>query len=254
MLLRIMLHRMKAFLALPLLFCVAPAWADVTVYAAASLTNALKDISTAYQASNGVAIKNSFAASSTLAKQIEAGAPAQIFASADRKWMDYLQARKQIERASRVNLLGNTLVLIAPAAEPRTVTMAAGQAPRFEGRLCMGEPGSVPAGIYGKEALTKLGWWEALKGRVVGTDDVRTALAFVERAECPLGIVYETDAKVSNKVMVAGVFPAGSHEPVVYPFALLPGATAEARAFFRYLQGAEARAVFVRYGFSQPTP
>jgi molybdate transport system substrate-binding protein len=247
-----MLYLMRACLAVVLLVGMASARADVTVYAAASLTNALKDISTAYKAAQGVTIKNSFAASSTLAKQIEAGAPAQIFASADRKWMDYLQARKLVDRASRTDLLGNTLVLIAPAAEPRTVAMTAGQPPRFEGRLCMGEPGSVPAGIYGKEALTNLGWWEALKGRVVGTDDVRTALAFVERAECPLGIVYETDAKVSAKVMIAGVFPVGSHAPVVYPFALLPGASEEARAFFRYLQGAEARAVFVRYGFLLP--
>lgn len=250
-----MLHRFKAgsALALCLLFGAVPAWAaEVTVYAAASLSHALKEIAQAYQTQSGDVIKPSFAASSTLAKQIEAGAPAQIFASADLKWMDYLQARGLVKPAQRVSLLGNSLVLIAPAAEPRTVAMLKGQPPALDGRLCMGETASVPAGIYGKEALTTLGWWEALRGKVVGTDDVRTALAFVERGECSLGVVYATDAKVSTRVRVAGVFPAGSHAPVVYPFALLPGASREAQAFFRYLQGPEARAVFTRHGFSQP--
>lgn len=127
--------------------------------------------------------------------------------------------------------------------------MEKGKAPAFTGRLCMGEPGRVPAGIYGKQALTRLGWWPVLEKRIVGTEDVRTTLAFVERAECPLGIVYETDARISHKVMVAGRFPAGVHDSVVYPFALLPNASAAARAFFTYLNGAEAQKVFVRHGF-----
>lgn len=223
--------------------------AEITVYAAASLSNALKDIAIAWQATHNDMIKHSFAASSTLATQIEAGAPADIFVSADKKWMDYLDDRKLINRASRRELLGNTLVLIAPSAEPMTVNMETGKVPAFTGRLCMGEPASVPVGIYGKQALTSLGWWPVLEKRIVGTEDVRTALAFVERAECPLGIVYETDARISRKVMVAGRFPAGSHDPVVYPVALLPHASAAAQAFFIYLNEPEAQKVFVRHGF-----
>lgn len=224
--------------------------AEITVYAAASLSNAMKDISTAWLATHKADnIKASFAASSILAKQIEAGAPADIFASADKKWMDYLAERKLIDKASRRELLGNTLVLIAPASKPATVAMEKNKVPDFTGRLCMGDPASVPAGIYGKQALQNLGWWPALKGRYVGTEDVRTALAFVERGECPLGIVYETDVKISDKVMIAARFPAGTHEPVVYPFALMPKASPAAREFFRWLQGPESAAVFTRYGF-----
>lgn len=231
-------------------FCGAMAHADeVTVYAAASLTNAMKDISVAWQAGSKDKIKMSYAASSVLAKQIEAGAPADIFASADRRWMDYLVDRKLVDATSRRDLLGGTLVLIAPVAAAVPVKMEKGVVPVFTGKLCMGEPGSVPAGIYGKQALTSLGWWPALEKRVVGTEDVRTALAFVERAECPLGIVYETDAKISRKVAVVGRFPEGSHDPVMYPFALLPKAGASAKRFFAYLQTAEAKSVFERYGF-----
>ncbi|MGH8493226.1 MAG: molybdate ABC transporter substrate-binding protein [Moraxellaceae bacterium] len=230
--------------------------ADVTVYAAASLTNALKDISAGWKASHKADdIKSSFAASSTLAKQIEAGAPADIFASADLKWMDYLSERGLIDESSRRPLLGNTLVLIAPAAKPLSVNTQKGAAlPKFSGKLCMGEPGSVPAGIYGKQALQNLGWWGGVESRVVATEDVRTALAFVERAECPLGIVYETDARISSKVVIAGRFPAGSHDAIVYPVALLPKASAAAKDFFNYLQSDAATAVFQRYGFTVQKP
>lgn len=224
--------------------------ADITVYAAASLGNALKEIAAAYQARHPQdRIKASYASSATLAKQIEAGAPADLFASADQKWMDYLADRKRIAADSRRNLLGNALVLIAPASEPRTVATAKGQVPTFTGKLCMGDPASVPAGLYGRQALTALGWWPALEKRVVGTEDVRTALAFVERGECPLGIVYETDARISGKVMVAGRFPAGTHAPIVYPFALLPLASPAARAFYDYVQGPDGQRVFARHGF-----
>lgn len=228
--------------------------AEVTVYAAASLSHALKDIATAWQAAHQDTIKTSFAASSTLAKQIEAGAPADIFASADRQWMDYLAQRKLIDKASRRELLGNTLVLIAPASKPVTVVMQKNRVPEFSGRLCMGDPASVPAGIYAKQALQNLGWWTVLEKRHVGTEDVRTALSFVERAECLLGIVYETDAKISDKVVIAGRFPAGTHDAVVYPLALLPKASTSARNFFRYLQEAQAQAIFSRYGFVLLTP
>lgn len=223
----------------------------VTVYAAASLNNALREVAAQWQkARPDDEVKASFAASSTLAKQIEAGAPASIYASADRRWMDYLQARGMIDAKSRRDLLGNELVLIAPQSQPQTLVMKKSQAaPVFNGRLCMGEPGSVPAGVYGKQALQALGWWQALQARVVATEDVRTALAFVERAECAMGVVYATDARISERVMIAGRFPADSHAPVVYPFALLPRASATARNFFSYLQSSEAGAVFQRYGF-----
>lgn len=221
----------------------------VMVYASASLTDAIKEVSSHWQSTHKVTIKSSFASSSTLAKQIEAGAPADIFVSADIKWMDYLASRQLIIPSSRRNLLGNALVMIAPASEARKIPMTKGKAPAVTGRLCMGAPATVPAGIYGKQALTNLGWWPALKKNIVGTEDVRTALAFVERGECPLGIVYQTDARTSTKVMVAGRFPAGLHDPVVYPFALLPKASPVAREFFIYLIGPEAQKVFVRHGF-----
>lgn len=249
------LHR-RGLAALLLLGCSALVHAgDVTLYAAASLTNALKDLATRYQAEHpGTVIRTSFAASSTLARQIEAGAPADLFASADKKWMDYLAGRKLIDAASRRNLLGNTLVLIAPAARPLLVPMDKGKVPAFAGKLCMGDPDSVPAGLYGQQAVASLGWWSALAPRVVGSEDVRSALAFVERGECALGIVYETDARISRKVIIAGRFPAGTHEPVVYPFALLPQASTAAQDFYRYLQGPEARAVFTRHGFTVLQP
>lgn len=239
---------------------------DVTVYAAASLTDVIRTLATGYQQGRheqgkpATRIRPSFASSSTLARQIAAGAPADLFVSADTQWMDYLQTRGLIDRASRRDLLGNTLVLIAPEAQPRSVRMEKGRslAASFRGKLCMGDPGHVPAGLYGKQALQSLGWWNGLEQRVVGTEDVRTALAFVQRGECPLGVVYATDAASTgasaSRVMIAGRFPAGSHDAIVYPVALLPGASAEARDFYRYLQSNAARAVFVRAGFVVLTP
>ncbi len=229
--------------------------ADITVYAAASLTDVIKTIATNYESEHPAShIKPSFASSSTLARQIEAGAPADLYASADKQWMDYLQTRQLIDKSSRKELLGNSLVLIAPLEQARTVRMVKGPAPDFSGRLCMGDPEHVPAGIYGKQALQSLGWWSSLEKRVVGTEDVRTALAFVQRGECPLGVVYATDAAASDKVMIAGRFPADSHDAIVYPFALLPRASAEARDFYRYLQAPAARAVFAKAGFAVLTP
>ena len=223
----------------------------VRVYAAASLTNSLNDIAAAWAKEGHAQPKLVLAASSTLAKQIEAGAPADIFASADLKWMDYLDERHEVVTASRRNLLGNTLVLIAPKGKRFDVQMQPDVAieQAFSTKLCMGEPASVPAGIYGKQALESLGWWSRLQTRVVGTDDVRTALAFVERGECALGIVYATDAKISERVEVLAPFPANSHDPIAYPFALLEGAAPEARAFLDYLETAPAQAVFEKYGF-----
>jgi molybdate transport system substrate-binding protein len=233
---------------------------NVRVFAAASLTNALTELGQAWTAAAHQKPSLAFAASGTLAKQIEAGAPADLFASADVKWMDYLDQRGLIDHASRRNLLATTLVLIAPVAipgqpgpaQPAHVEMRRGfaLASAFEGKLCTGEPDTVPAGIYAKQALTALGWWDSLQGRLVGTDDVRAALAFVERGECALGIVYATDALVSQKVRVIATFPPETHDPILYPFALVKGARPAARAFLEQLATPSAAAVFARYGFT----
>lgn len=245
----------KALMGLCLLSLALPvAAADVSVYAAASLTNALNDIAARYQSSHKDRIKSVFAASSTLAKQIEAGAPAEIFASADTQWMDYLDQRKLVVTSSRTNLLSNTLVLIAPTSAPRSLSIVKDQPPTFDGRLCIGEPNSVPAGIYAKQALISLGWWPALSARIVATDDVRGTLAFVERAECPLGIVYETDTKISQKVMIVARFPADTHAPITYPFALIANASNAARGYFIYLMGDDAQRIFRRHGFKIINP
>lgn len=225
----------------------------VTVFAAASLTNAIQEIAAEYEKEKTVNVQTSFASSSTLAKQIEQGAPADIFMSADTKWMSYLQERSLIDPGSRTNLLGNHLVLIAPKGKTFKVEMDRkfnfGTA--FNGRLCTGETESVPVGIYAKQALKNLGWWDAIKMRLVGTQDVRAALVFVERGECAAGIVYETDARVSTKVETVAIFPEASHEPVVYPLALVKGASPQATAFYQYMKGDKAKAIFTRYGFSR---
>lgn len=250
-------------LALVLLLAHGPAQATDTVreppvriFAAASLTNALNEIAAQWQRAGHPAPSLAFGASSALAKQVEAGAPADVFASADLKWMEYLDQRGRIDHASRDNLLGNTLVLVAPKGKAFKARMQPGFpiAGAFNGKLCTGEPGVVPAGIYARQALEKLGWWPVLQGRIVGTDDVRTALTFVERGECGAGIVYATDARISAKVEVIAAFPVGSHAPIVYPFAQVAGARPQARAFLRYLRSAKAMAIFHRHGFTVPKP
>ena len=240
---RFLLRTLLCCLLLPLS---AHAEDPVRVYAAASLTNAITDIAKAWEADGHPKSTLVFAASSALAKQIENGAPADVFASADRKWMDYLAQRKKIDPATKVELLGNDLVLIAPRGKAFAITVDKGfdLAGAYKGKLCTGEPDVVPVGTYAKQALTALGWWSGMSSRVVGTDDVRTALAFVERGECPLGIVYATDAAISEKVEVVGRFPAGSHDPIVYPFALVDGAQGGAGAFLDYLRTDAAQAVF----------
>lgn len=230
--------------------------APVRVFAAASLTDALNEVTAHWRRAGHPQPSLAFGASSTLAKQVEAGAPVDVFASADLKWMDYLGQRGRIDTASRSNLLGNTLVLIAPKDKPFQARMQPGFAIAnvFQGRLCTGEPGVVPVGIYAKEALEKLGWWQSLQGRIVGTDDVRTALAFVERGECGAGIVYATDAKISGAVVTVAAFPAQTHAPIVYPFAATKDARPETRAFLRFLRSAQAAAIFRRHGFTVLKP
>ncbi len=227
---------------------------SLTVFAAASLTDAMKDISLLWQKEGHAALRQSFGSSSTLARQIEQGAPANLIASADEKWVDYLAERQLIAADTRVDLLGNDLVLIVPADRARTVRIgpdldvAALLGP--DGRLATGDPAHVPVGIYAEQALRKLGLWAMMAPRLARTEDVRGALLLVERGEAPAGIVYATDAAVSKGVAVAGSFPADSHDAITYPFAVTrAGDTPEARALLRYLAGPAARAVFLRYGF-----
>jgi molybdate transport system substrate-binding protein len=234
---------------------VAPAQAeDVTVFAAASLTNALNEIGERFTAKTGNKIVASYAASSALAKQLEQGATAQVFASADTQWVDYLQDKKLINPETRFHLLGNTLVLTAPLDSklekmditPKTdIAKLAGN-----GRIAAGNPDSVPAGIYFRQAMERSGQWKSVEPKVARTDSVRAALALVERGEVPFGIVYETDAAISKKVKIVGAFPGTMHDPIIYPFALIAGQEKPAaKAFLDYLKSAEAKGVFVRYGF-----
>jgi molybdate transport system substrate-binding protein len=226
----------------------------LTVFAAASLTDALQEVGRAYTAASGVQVRFSFAASSTLARQIEAGAPAQVFFSADQEWMDYLATRGLIQAASRADIVTNSLVLVAPADSKLAVSIGPGFALAAalgrDGRLAMGDPETVPVGRYGKAALTRLGVWDSVSARVIAADNVRTALNFVARGEAPLGIVYATDARSSTRVRVVDTFPAGSHEPITYPAAATSQSGGEGVAFVRFLQGGEAVAIFSKYGFA----
>ena len=248
---------MRLLLALALLLLPAVARADaLTVFAAASLTDAMTDIAALWQAAGHAAPKLSFASSSTLARQIESGAPANLFASADTKWADYLDAKHLLAAGTRVDLLRNDLVLIAPAGHPAGDAVIGAD---FDfaallgtaGRLAVGDPAHVPAGIYAAQALKKLGAWDRLSPRLAPAEDVRGALLLVERGEAPAGIVYATDAAVSKGVVIIGRFPADSHDPIVYPFAVTAaGDTPEARALLAFLKGAQARAVFEQRGFA----
>lgn len=241
---------LAALLALP----AAAREKPVIVFAAASMTTAMEDLGRAYAAKTGTAPKFSFAASSALARQIEQGAEAAIFVSADEPWMDYLAERKLILPGTRKPVLANRLVLIAPADRPRTVTLAAGTDLAVllgEGRLVTGDPAHVPVGRYAEAALRKLGMWAGVEPKLARTENVRAALTLVERGEAPFGIVYATDAAVTPKVMVAGTFPADSHPPITYPFAIVAKQDSPAaRALFAYLLGPEAAAVYRKYGFA----
>lgn len=243
---------MRHLAMLALICAVASAADTVTVFAAASTTNAVSELAKAYEARTGVRIVTSFAAASTLAKQIENGAPADIFISADLKWMDYLVERKQIDTGSRIDLLGNVLVVIAPAGKgfPFTVAMGFAAETAFAGRMAMGDPTNVPIGIYAKEAFTNLGWWSWLEKRLAPTADVRASLKLVESGEVDCGVVYATDAKTSQKLEVIATVPGDLHKPARYPFAATANAGPAARALLAYLTGPEAKPVYERYGFT----
>lgn len=240
---------------LALLPSAAMAADPVTVFAAASLTDAMKDVSAAWQGAGHAPLRLTFASSSTLARQIEQGAPVNLFASADQQWMDYLAQRNLIAPDTRRDLLSNQLVLIVPKDQARPVSIGPGlDLPALlgpGGRIATGNPSHVPVGIYARQALTKLGVWPEAEKRLAPTEDVRAALLLVERGEAPVGIVYATDAAASTGVAVAGVFPEDTHDPITYPFAVVgAGDTPEARALLRFLAGAEARAIFEKRGFS----
>ncbi len=248
-------------LALGLSAPALPAFAGepVVVFAAASLKNALNDVVASYQTATGKAVTVSYGGSSALAKQIEAAAPADIFISADLAWMKDVRDKNLTVADTEKPLLGNEIVLVAPQDSTAALTITPGfdlaGALGADGHLAMANVDSVPAGKYGKAALTKLGVWDAVSAKVVQADDVRAALAFVARGEAPLGVVYATDAAAEPKVKVVATFPADSHPPIVYPVALLASSTnPDARDFLKYLESDAAKPAFTKQGFTILNP
>jgi molybdate transport system substrate-binding protein len=228
---------------------------NLTVFAAASLKEALDEVGREFQrtAASDYKLALSFASSAALAKQIENGAPADIFISADLDWMDYLDQRKLIKAGTRANLLRNRLVLIAPADSKVQLEIKPGFALATllgDGKLSMADPDSVPAGKYAKAALEKLGVWGGVERKVARGDNVRLALIFVARGEAPLGIVYRTDAIVERKVRVVAEFPADTHAPIIYPVAVIASSKhAMTPVFMKFLKSKDARTIFEKYGF-----
>jgi len=225
----------------------------LVVFGAASLTDVLQQVAADYTKSSGTQVKLSFAASSALAKQIESGAKADVFVSADQEWMDYLNGRALIDGRSRFDLLANALVLIAPSNSKLQVKLRRDvpllHALGANGRLATGDPDSVPVGRYAKAALSSLNLWRALEPRIAPADNVRVALMYVARGEAPLGIVYATDAAAEPKVKVLDTFPANSHPPITYPVAVTNVAKANARTFVEFLRSSNAHATFQNAGF-----
>ncbi|NGX98053.1 MAG: molybdate ABC transporter substrate-binding protein [Candidatus Afipia apatlaquensis] len=226
----------------------------LTVFAAASMKNALDEANATYTAKTGVRVVSSYAASSALAKQLEQGAPADIFISADTDWMDYSAGKKTISEPSRVNLLGNKIVLIVPK-DSKLTTVTIGQGFDLaklagDGRIATGDVKAVPVGKYAKAALEKLGAWHAAETKFAMAESVRAALALVARGEANLGIVYETDAKVEPGVKIIGAFPADSHPAIIYPVAATTSAKADATPYLAFLRSAAAKSIFEKYGFT----
>jgi len=256
------MHRFLPALLLSLLVAAAGSFGTsaqaqdktLTVFAAASMKNALDDVDAAYTKKTGVKVAASYAASSTLMKQIEQGAPADIFVSADLDWMDYGSKKKVIKDDTRVNLLGNKIVLIAPKdAKIDHVTIGPGfdlAKLAGDGRVTTGDVKSVPVGKYAKAALEKLGAWTAVEPKMAMAESVRAALALVARGEAVLGIVYETDAKVEPNVKIVGAFPEDSHPPIIYPVAATVTAKPDAADYLAFLRSAAAKAIFEKYGFT----
>lgn len=228
---------------------------ELLVFAASSLTNVLGELSAEYERRTGVKVTASYAASSVLARQIEAGTKADVFVSADQEWMDYLEARKLIAAGTRRDLAGNRLVLVAPADSQVKLEVAPGfglAGALAGGRLATGDPDTVPVGKYARAALTKLGVWKDVASRIVPAENVRTALMYVARGEAPLGIVYATDAAVEPKVRIVDVFPADTHDPITYPAAATNNAQPAARAYLEFLGSEDAKAIWRKSGFVKP--
>lgn len=227
--------------------------APITVFAAASLADALPAVARAYTARTGVQVRFSFASSAVIVRQLAAGARAELFITADSDWMDYAEARNLIAHANRTVLLRGRLALIGPADSKVALkigpSFALAAALGKRGRLAVGDPDYVPAGRYARAALLSLNAWANVASRVVRADNVRVALAYVARKEAPLGIVYETDALAEPGVRIIDIFPAKTHPPIVYPLAITNRASNGARGLYNFLQGPEARAIFSRYGF-----
>lgn len=223
----------------------------IIVFAAASLTDAITQVNDAYTARHHTPVQSSFLASSTLAKQIDNGAKADIFISADVDWVQFLQQKNLIKAANTKQLLGNELVIIAPNTSNIQIDM---QRPtlseQFTGKLCTGNTDTVPVGKYAKQSLMHLGWWQSIVPRLVATEDARLALNFVNRGECALGIVYKTDAAIANNVKIVGTFSQNSHTPITYPAALMNDNHAPARDYYDFLQSDEAKQIFSRHGFT----
>ncbi|PZM09731.1 molybdate ABC transporter substrate-binding protein [Rhizobium tubonense] len=226
----------------------------VTVFAAASMKNALDNVDAAWTKQTGKEVTVSYAASSALAKQLESGAPADVFISADTDWMDYVAKKSLIKTDTRVNLLGNQIVLVAAKDKAKPVDIKEGldlASLLGDGRLAMGQVDSVPAGKYGKAALQKLGIWSAVEGKVAGAESVRAALALVSRGEAPYGIVYQTDAASDPGVAIVGTFPANSHPPIIYPVAITADSkNPDTAAYFDFLKSAKAVPFFEHEGFT----
>jgi molybdate transport system substrate-binding protein len=228
---------------------------ELLVFAAASLTNVLADQASAWEKSSGVHVKLSFAASSVLARQIEAGSNADVFISADQEWMDYLQARNLLAKSSRANIVRNRLVLIAPADSRVKLEIKRGfdlAGALAGGRLSTGDPDTVPVGRYARSALMSLGVWDQVSDRLVRADNVRSAMNFVSRGEAPLGIVYATDAQIDRNVRVVGTFPDNSHPPITYPAAATAKAGSNAAEFLAFLRSKQATSLWKKYGFLEP--
>ena len=226
---------------------------SIIVFAAASLTDALDEIDKAYTAQNGVEVKASFAASSALARQIESGAKAEVFFSADEEWMDYLVQRNLLQPGTRHDVVGNRLVMIAPADSTAKIDIK----PGFSiasilgdiGRLATGDPDSVPVGKYAQAAFTQLGTWNTIAPRLVRAENVRAALAYVARGEARLGVVYATDARAEKRVKVVGTFPENSHPPIRYPIAATTAATADGTKYVDFVRNPVSQEIFRKYGF-----
>lgn len=233
----------------------APGPTPITVFAAASLQGSLDGVAARYTARTGQPVRLAYAGTSTLARQLIAKAPADVFIAADAAWMDTLAQAGAVDPASRIDVVGNRLVMVAPHAGPARVDLSAGalRDALAEGRLAVADTVSVPAGRYARQSLTALGLWGVVEGRLAEADDVRGALAFVARGEAPLGIVYATDAIAEPRVRVVARLPARTHAPITYPAArVTSGDTASAARFLAWLSGAEARAEFARAGFTAP--